>query len=385
MIEPALLFGDRYELGPVIGRGGMAEVRSGRDTRLDRPVAVKILRPEMAYQPGVRDRFESEARLAARLVHPHVVAVFDSGETDGVPFIVMERLPGQTLFDRMAQGPMPADEVRAVAVSVLAALQAAHEAGIIHRDIKPGNVLATGTGGWKVGDFGIAKALEMGSSELTSTGVLLGTPAYLAPERFFGSAATVASDLYSLGVVLYEALAGRKPFQTDRPEAWASLVSGTAPAPLGELRPDVDPALAAVVERCLAKDPADRFWSAAEMAAVLRGRASRPAEAAPEEAPAPPGAAPTEVLPLAQRLRRHDGLVARVVAAGVAVVAVVVILAVTFSGSGGGGSGVGSGASAGPGASAGRAPAATVPAVGANLPAGLSHALKNLERQVSRR
>ena len=277
MIEPALTLVDRYELGPVIGRGGMAEVRSGRDNRLERPVAVKLLRPELAHQPEVRARFETEARLAARLSHPNVVAVYDSGEVKGVPFIVMERLPGDTLHDRLGAGPMRPDDVSDLAAQVLSALETAHAAGVLHRDIKPGNILAggpgQGPGQWKIGDFGIAKALEGDgadiAADMTATGLLIGTPAYLAPERFFGAPATVASDLYSLAVVLYEALAGTKPFRTSRPDAWASLIAGTDPPPLSGLRSGIDPALERAIMRGMAKDPADRYWSAGAMAAAI--------------------------------------------------------------------------------------------------------------------
>jgi serine/threonine protein kinase len=269
------LFAERYELGPIIGRGGMAEVLAARDTRLDRPVAIKIMRPELAHHPLVRDRFESEARLAARLIHPNVVAVFDSGEQEGSPFIVMERLPGDTLHDRLASGPMSEPEVRQLAVEILAALETAHAAGILHRDIKPANVLAAGGGHWKVADFGIAKALEVDQgdatvADATATGLVLGTPAYLAPERLFGAPATVASDLFALGVVLYEALAGRRPFDTGAaPEAWPGVVAGAPLVPLAQVRPGVDPVMAAAIERSLAREPSERFWSAAEMAATI--------------------------------------------------------------------------------------------------------------------
>jgi serine/threonine protein kinase len=263
------VFADRYELGPVIGRGGMAEVRAGRDTRLDRPVAVKIMRSELSHQQLVRDRFESEARLAARLNHPNVVAVFDSGEAAGAPYIVMERLPGETLRDRLAKGPMSEAEVRQLAVEVLAALETAHAAGVLHRDIKPANILVSGGGHWKVTDFGIAKALEVSSGDATATGLVLGTPAYLAPERLVGEPATVASDVYSLGVVLYEALAGRRPFGTGSGDAWPGVLAGAPLVPLSEARPGIDPVLGAAVERALAADPTARFWSAAEMAAAL--------------------------------------------------------------------------------------------------------------------
>jgi tRNA A-37 threonylcarbamoyl transferase component Bud32 len=286
---------DRYELGPLIGRGGMSDVYSATDVRLDRPVAVKLMRPEVAYQPLVRERFESEARLAARLMHPNVVTVFDSGEADGVPYIVMERLPGQSLHDRLAGGAMPEGEVRQVAEEILAALGAAHDAGILHRDIKPANVLSSGDGHWKVADFGIAKALEVNTGDATGTGLVLGTPAYLAPERLRGEPATVASDMYALGAVLYEALSGRRPFEDGSRGPWPSVLTGSPLVPLATIRPGLDPALTAAVERCLAPDPAERFWSAAEMAAALDGYGRIPGPVAPATAVMASGPA-TEVL-----------------------------------------------------------------------------------------
>ena len=260
-------FAGRYDLGPVIGRGGMADVHAGRDGKLDRPVALKLLRPEFYVQPVVRSRFEAEARLSARLSHPNVVSVFDSGESDGVPYIVMERLPGLTLADRLSEGPLPESEVRHIGTEVLAALSTAHAAGILHRDIKPANVLATGDGHWKVADFGIAKALEVDLGDAT-TGVVLGTPAYLAPERVLGSPATVASDVFSVGVILYEALAGRRPFERNG----AALLADGPPPPITGIRPEIDPVLAAAVDRSLAAEPSQRYWSAAEMAANIAPR-----------------------------------------------------------------------------------------------------------------
>jgi tRNA A-37 threonylcarbamoyl transferase component Bud32 len=259
--------GDRYDLGPVIGQGGMAEVRAAHDRRLDRPVAVKVVRPEIAHQPGVRERFEAEARLAARLIHPNVVAVFDSGEDQGRPYIVMERLPGPTLHERLSDGPLPVQDVRQLAVEVLAALETAHAAGIVHRDIKPANVIAAADRRWKVTDFGIAKALEVPAGDATATGLVMGTPAYVAPERLLGDPATVASDIYSVGVVLYEALTGRRPYpETGR---WPAVAVGAPLVPVRELTPEADPALAGAVERALSHDPAQRYWSAAEMAAQI--------------------------------------------------------------------------------------------------------------------
>jgi serine/threonine-protein kinase len=259
------LFAGRYELGPVIGRGGMAEVRAATDTRLHRPVAIKTMWPEAATQPLVRSRFESEARLAARLSHPNVVSIFDSGEDEGVPFIVMERVSGETLHDRLA-----ADDARSMVLEVLAALETAHAAGILHRDIKPANILEAG-GHWKVADFGIAKALETDSGDHTATGLVLGTPAYLAPERLFGSPASVPADIYALGVVAYEALTGSKPFHSNSGGSWPGSMALRPLVPLSSARPGIDPVLAGVIERSLDKDPLRRFQSASEMALALRG------------------------------------------------------------------------------------------------------------------
>jgi serine/threonine protein kinase len=272
---PAVIAG-RYQLDGELGRGGMAEVRAGTDLRLERPVAVKFLLPEMAARDDIRRRFEAEARSAAALTHPHAVAVYDTGEHDGIPFMVMERLPGETLADRIATGPVDQAWLRQVAGEVLAALAAAHAVGMVHRDVKPGNILLTADGHAKIADFGIAKSLEASADrpDLTGTGQLLGTPAYLAPERLDGAPATVSADLYSLGVVLYEALAGRCPFAGDTPLAAARAVAAGEHLPLHELRPDLDPALAATVERAMARAPGDRFPSAEAMAAALAAPAA---------------------------------------------------------------------------------------------------------------
>src|ERR1700722_18658090 len=200
------LLAGRYELGSMLGHGGMADVRDATDRRLARPVAVKILRPDLAAQPRARRRFETEARAAARLSHPNAVMVFDSGEDDGVPFIVMERLPGRTLADEFLDGPLTLERARAVAREILSALGAAHAAGIVHRDVKPGNVLLTDDGHVKVSDFGIAKTVD--DIDQTQTTELIATPQYLAPARLAGEPASSRSDLYSVGVLLYEATSG---------------------------------------------------------------------------------------------------------------------------------------------------------------------------------
>lgn len=259
----------RYRLGPLLGRGGMAEVYEATDERLDRPVAVKLLLPEFAAQAGMRDRFEAEARSAARLSHPRLVAVFDSGEDDGTPFIVMERLPGETLADRMGDVPLDDAWLRGMAQDVLAALGAAHAAGVVHRDVKPANILIAADGRAKVADFGIAKALEEAPSDLTGVNQVLGTPAYLAPERLDGLPATPRSDLYAFGVVLYEALAGVRAFPGTTPLSVAYAIHHSDPPPLDEVRPGLEADLVAAVERAMDRDPASRYATAAEMAAAL--------------------------------------------------------------------------------------------------------------------
>lgn len=288
----ALVLDDRYEIGELLGRGSMGEVHRGWDRRLDRPVAVKRLRSDLAADPTVRARFEEEARAAAGLAHPGIVTVHDTGEADGVPYFVMACLPGRTLADDIADGPLGDDEVAAIGIALAGALAAAHAAGILHRDVKPANVLRTEAGGVQLADFGIAKSAES-AGRLTVTGTVLGSPAYLAPERLDGRPATEASDVYALAVVLHEALTGTCPFQGDTPLAVAHAVSTRTPAPVAERRPGVDPALAAAIDAAMAKDPAARPPSAAAFADLLRG------EPAPLDAPEPPSTGGTQLLPVA--------------------------------------------------------------------------------------
>jgi serine/threonine-protein kinase len=266
-------------MGEAIGTGGMAEVFEAVDERLGRPVAVKLLKAELSGDAGIRRRFEVEARSAARLVHPNVVAVFDTGEFGDKPYIVMELLPGATLADRLRQGPMDEPGTRRLASEVLGALAAAHAAGIVHRDVKPANILWARDGSAKVADFGIAKGTEPGfgpNADLTATNLVVGTPAYLAPERLAGHPATPRSDLWSLGAVLYEALAGRRPFPSSAVLVHDPEMPGAVP--LEELRHGLDPRFARAIDRSLARDPDRRFATAAEMAAaaglVLAGGAT---------------------------------------------------------------------------------------------------------------
>jgi serine/threonine protein kinase len=262
--------GGRYQLRDRLGAGGMGEVFVAHDLRLDREVALKLLRADLAQQDGMRERVVAEARLAARLTHPHVVGVLDTGEQDGRPFVVMERLSGRTLRDELADGPMSPEQVRDVGLQVLRALAAAHELDIVHRDVKPGNILDAGVGTWKVADFGIAKWLHADET-LTGTGELLGSPSYIAPERIDGQQAGPASDLYAVGVLLYEALSGRKPFEGDDPFALAAAIRDGRYEPPTAIDADADPQIAAVIERAMRRDPAERYESAEAMAAALLG------------------------------------------------------------------------------------------------------------------
>jgi eukaryotic-like serine/threonine-protein kinase len=273
--------GGRYRVGALLAAGGMGEVWAARDLLLDRPVAVKVLGGALAGDGRAAERLRREARAAGRLDHPNIARVLDLGEQDGRPYLVMELLEGESLAARIDRaGPMAPAEAARVVAAVADALQAAHAAGVVHRDVKPGNVFLTSAGGVKVLDFGIAAAA--GQTDLT-TGDLLGTAAYLAPERALGRPATPAADLYSLGVVLYELLAGRRPFQGGSDVELAMAQVNARPAPLALVAPATPPALAAACEHALAKDPAARPPSAAAFARLLRA----PAPAAPATRPLP--------------------------------------------------------------------------------------------------
>lgn len=265
--------GDRYELGEPLGRGGMAEVLEGRDLRLGRRVAVKILRPDLAKDPAFQSRFRREAQSAASLNHPNIVAVYDTGEDilgDGdqsivVPYIVMEFVDGQTLRQLLASGrrllPERALEITA---GVLAALDYSHRHGIVHRDIKPANVMLTRTGDVKVMDFGIARALADASATMTAASAVMGTAQYLSPEQARGEVVDARSDLYSTGCLLYELLTGRPPFTGDSPVSVAYQHVSEQPLAPSQIDPAVPPALDAVVLKSLAKRPDDRYQTAAD-------------------------------------------------------------------------------------------------------------------------
>jgi serine/threonine protein kinase/tetratricopeptide (TPR) repeat protein len=262
-----------YRLLREIGGGGMGTVYEAEDTRLGRRVAVKLLPPEYSRDRRAKERFLREARAAAAVDHPNLCTIHDVGESDGRLYIVLSFYEGETLRERIRRGPLPLAEARDVAIQVARGLARVHEAGIVHRDIKPANVMLTRRGEAKILDFGIAR-LEGDKASLTRTGASWGTPAYMSPEQACGEPVDGRTDVWSLGVMLYEMLAGRRPFGGDSLEAVVSAILTREPEPLERVRPDVPPELAWVVERALAKDPAERYASAAELLEDLEvGRA----------------------------------------------------------------------------------------------------------------
>jgi len=256
---------DRYRLVARVGSGGMADVWVAEDKMLGRQVALKFLHERFAQDAQFVERFRREATAAAGLQHPNVVGVYDRGEWDGGHYIAMEYVEGATLKDLIERG-LTAGEAVEIVRQVLAGASFAHERGIVHRDLKPGNVLVDGEGRARVTDFGIARA---GASEITQTGSVLGTAHYLSPEQAQGLDVTYASDLYSIGVILYEALTGRVPFEGDSAVTIALKQVSDQAQPPSTLNANVTPALDAVTLRALAKDPANRFSSAEEFAAAL--------------------------------------------------------------------------------------------------------------------
>jgi eukaryotic-like serine/threonine-protein kinase len=265
LVAENTLVDNRYRILRRLGAGGMAEVWCAQDTQLDRKVALKILQPRFAQDNEFVERFRREASSAAGLQHPNVVNVYDRGEVEGTYYIAMEYVEGASLRDLINQG-MSVDAAVGVVRQILAAARFAHANGVIHRDLKPGNVLVDRNGRATVTDFGIAKA---GPSEITQTGSVMGTAQYLSPEQAQGLEVTTASDLYSIGVILYELLTGEVPFAADSAVAVALKQVSEMPRPPSELNPAVPRALDAVVMRALAKDPANRFASADEFEAAL--------------------------------------------------------------------------------------------------------------------
>jgi eukaryotic-like serine/threonine-protein kinase len=267
------LLSDRYELGEVLGYGGMSEVHRGLDTRLGRDVAIKVLRADLARDPQFQMRFRREAQNSAALNHPAIVAVYDTGEVAGemgpLPYIVMEYVDGQTLREIVkTTGPMSQQKVLEVMADVCAALDFSHRHQIIHRDVKPANIMITRGGAVKVMDFGIARALGEGQN-VTQTAAVIGTAQYLSPEQAKGEAVDARSDVYAAGCVLYELLTGEPPFTGDTPVAVAYQHVREDPKPPSDVNPQIPPALDAVILKALSKNPANRYQSAAELRADL--------------------------------------------------------------------------------------------------------------------
>ncbi|MFF3774528.1 protein kinase [Streptomyces sp. NPDC002232] len=266
--------GGRYQLRDLLGEGGMASVYLAYDSALDRQVAIKTLHTELGREQSFRERFRREAQAVAKLSHTNIVSVFDTGEDtlDGavMPYIVMEYVEGQPLGSVLASdvrqyGAMPADKALKVTADVLAALEVSHEMGLVHRDIKPGNVMTTKRGVVKVMDFGIARAMQSGVTSMTQTGMVVGTPQYLSPEQALGRAVDARSDLYSVGIMLFQLLTGRLPFDADSPLAIAYAHVQEEPVTPSSVNRSVTPAMDALVARALRKNPNERFPSAAAM------------------------------------------------------------------------------------------------------------------------
>jgi serine/threonine-protein kinase len=263
---------DRYEIGKRIGRGGMAEIFRARDILLDRPVAMKVLFPEFATDPAFVERFRREAQAAANLNHPNIVAVYDWGKVNNTYYIAMEYVNGRTLADILKQsGTLTPMQVCDVMSEVASALISAHQNGVIHRDIKPGNILVSTTGQVKVADFGIARALGAGVEQgLTQTGAVMGTATYFSPEQAQGASTDQRSDIYSLGVVMYEMLSGVPPFTGENAVAIAYKQVHERAMPLDQRLTSAPPEVAAIVAKCMEKSPDDRYSSAEEVRDELR-------------------------------------------------------------------------------------------------------------------
>ena len=317
-----------YEILSPLGAGGMGEVYKARDTRLERTVAVKVLPQHLSASPEVRQRFEREAKTISQLSHPHICALYDVGNQDGVEYLVMEFLEGETLADRLVKGPLPTDQTLRYGIEMADALDKAHRQGIVHRDLKPGNVMLTKSG-VKLLDFGLAKAMRPASSlsgvsvmptqaaaNLTAEGTILGTFQYMAPEQLEGKEADARSDLFAFGAVLYEMATGRKAFSGASQASLISAIMKEEPAPIAALQPMTPPALDRVVKTCLAKDPEDRFQTAHDARLQLQWIAEGGSQAG---VPAPVVA------------RRRSREVLAWTAAALAVLAAVAIAAFFFS------------------------------------------------------
>src|SRR5271169_2664647 len=271
-----------YEILSPIGAGGMGEVYKARDTRLDRIVAIKVLPAHLADRAELRDRFEREAKTIASLNHPHICTLYDTGHQDGIDFLVMEYLEGETLAQRLLKGPLPLDQVLRYAIEISDALDKAHRKGVTHRDLKPGNIMLTKTG-TKLLDFGLAKLkqeaapknvplsdLPTAKDPLTAQGTILGTLQYMAPEQLEGKEVDARTDIFAFGAVAYEMATGKKAFDGQSQASVISAIMSSAPVPMSSLQPMTPPALDRVVKKCLAKEPERRWQAASDVCDELR-------------------------------------------------------------------------------------------------------------------
>ena len=283
-----------YEIVAPLGAGGMGEVYRARDTRLDRTVAIKILPTHLSDNPEAKDRFDREARAISSLSHPNICHLYDVGAQDGTNYLVMEYLEGETLADRLRKGPLPLEQFLKVGIEICEGLEKAHRSGVIHRDLKPGNIMLTKNGS-KLMDFGLAKAIPKAatpasgltasfntpaaSQPLTAQGTVVGTFQYMAPEQLGGQAAEARSDLFSLGAVLYEMITGRRAFEGKSPLSVASAILEKEPAPISTIKPMTPPALDHAIRCCLAKDPEERWQTARDLGLELKWIAEAGSEA----------------------------------------------------------------------------------------------------------
>ncbi len=333
------LLGDRYRLEDVLGSGGMATVWRGWDLRLERAVAVKTLDHAGLSDPSAAERFDREARTVARLAHPNIVAVYDVGTQEGVGYLVMELISGVSVATLLEAGPLPVQQAVAIAAQSCDALGAAHAAGVIHRDVKPANIMVTPAGAVKVCDFGIARQLHAAGQTLTAPETAIGTSDYMAPEQATGDSVDARTDLYALGCVLYAMLTGGPPFVGDSPVAVIYQHLHNAPAPVRSRRADVPVELAALIDRLLAKDPADRPADHRQVLAALGVVDRRPSAeaAAPVTAVRPVARAvvptPTRTMPAAlghdERRNGWDERYRRFTLGRVAMAAVLVVALAT--------------------------------------------------------
>src|SRR5437588_3583983 len=279
-VAPGVRLGP-YEIVAPIGAGGMGEVYRARDTRLDRTVAIKVLPAEFANDAQLRLRFEREAKAISRLTHPNICTLHDVGQQDGIDYLVMEFLEGETLAERVAKGPLPVEQALAVGVQIADALDKAHKQGIVHRDLKPGNIVLTKNGA-KLLDFGLAKygpqpeiagsltVLPTQQKSLTKEGTIVGTFQYMAPEQLQGSEADARTDIFALGAVLYEMLTGRRAFSGKTKVSLIAAILEHEPPPISSIQPPSPPALDRLIRICLAKDPDDRWQTAHDVLLQLK-------------------------------------------------------------------------------------------------------------------